>query len=72
MRSKNLLSEIRMSKKMSATELAMRADTTPSYISLIERWDYVPGPNLRRRIACALGVVESDIWPELCMEDACR
>lgn len=43
--------------------LAARARTTATTISAIERWGYVPGPALRARIAAALGIQVTDIWP---------
>jgi DNA-binding XRE family transcriptional regulator len=33
-------------------------------LSAIERWGYRPGADLCERIAAALGVAVSDVWPE--------
>ena len=38
-------------------------------VSAIERWNYVPGPSVRARIAAALGVELRDLWPSLSNDD---
>jgi len=50
---------------MTRAALAAAAGTTPWCITRIERHGHVPRADLRRRIAEALGVDESDVWPEM-------
>jgi DNA-binding XRE family transcriptional regulator len=35
---------------------------SPSLLTAIEKWGYVPGADTRKRIADALGVKVEDIW----------
>ena len=45
------------------TSLAMAIGSSPATISLIANHRYVPTRGIRKRIALALGVVPTDIWP---------
>ncbi|MBC7084612.1 MAG: helix-turn-helix transcriptional regulator [Firmicutes bacterium] len=72
MRNGNILREIRLRRGISQVALAARAGTTPAMISIIERYGHLPRPDLRRRIAEALGVAEADIWPEVADDRAGR
>ena len=58
------LRTVRRSKKLSLMGLAHKAGTTPSWLTFVERYAHVPGPDLRQRIAEALGVAEEELWPE--------
>lgn len=60
----NQLKAIRTARKLSVWGLAARAKTSATTVSAIERWNYCPGQNLRQRIASALEVEVSDIWPK--------
>ena len=44
--------------------LAHVTGSTPSWLTYIEKYGHVPGPELRERIAAALNVVEDELWPE--------
>ncbi len=48
---------------MAAWGLAVAAHVSPSMISAIEKWDYRPGPDVRDRIAAALGAEAEAVWP---------
>jgi transcriptional regulator with XRE-family HTH domain len=60
----NRLRQLRRSQELPIYGLAVRASVSPTIVSSIERFDYRPGPKVRARLAQALGVSESDIWPE--------
>jgi ribosome-binding protein aMBF1 (putative translation factor) len=45
-------------------ELAARVRCSPSLIHSIERYDHQPREQTKARIAAALGVSVSDIWPD--------
>jgi DNA-binding XRE family transcriptional regulator len=55
---------MRQAQGLSLWGLAVRAGTTPTVLSAIERWNYKPGVDLRARIASALGITGHDIWSE--------
>jgi transcriptional regulator with XRE-family HTH domain len=61
----NRLRELRLARGVTQLWLAVAAGTTPAHIAVIERYFHYPRPDLRRRIARALGVDESEIWPEV-------
>jgi DNA-binding XRE family transcriptional regulator len=60
----NRLREFRREQELALWGLAARAGVSPSTLSAIERWDYLPSPPVRQRIADALGVNVLAIWPE--------
>jgi DNA-binding XRE family transcriptional regulator len=60
---RNRLRELRRGQRLPLWGLAVRAGTTATTLSTIERWDYKPGADLCERIAAALGVSINDIWP---------
>ena len=60
----NQLRQLRVSRGLAMYGLAVRSKVSPTIIGAIERWDYRPGAPVRRRLADALGVAESAIWPE--------
>ena len=60
----NRLRALRNEQELALWGLAARAGVSASTLSAIERWDYLPTPPVRQRIAEALGVEASAIWPE--------
>jgi DNA-binding XRE family transcriptional regulator len=60
----NRLRQLRRSQGVAQYGLAVRADVSPTVIGAIERYDYMPGRQVRARIAQALGVAVRDIWPD--------
>jgi DNA-binding XRE family transcriptional regulator len=62
---RNRLRELRQGQRLPLWGVAVRAGTTATMLSTIERWGYQPRADLCERIAAALGVAVNDIWPEL-------
>lgn len=60
----NRLREARKQKGISQFHLAVKANLYPSIISNIERGVWVAYPGWRQRIAAALEMPESEIFPE--------
>jgi lambda repressor-like predicted transcriptional regulator len=60
----NNLKAIRAARDLALWGLAARARVSATTLSAVERWDYLPGPGVRQRVAVALGVPATDIWPE--------
>jgi DNA-binding XRE family transcriptional regulator len=60
----NRLKGFRRERELALWGLAARSGVSASTLSAIERWDYLPTPPVRQRIADALGVEVSAIWPE--------
>ncbi len=58
------LRALRRSKRLTLQGLAAQVGTSPSMLTFIERYGHTPGPELRQRIAQALGVPETDLWQE--------
>ena len=56
---------IRNKRGYSQQKLSIIARISPATLVAIERYGYVPGPWVRRKLARALRVSESRIWPEL-------
>ena len=46
-------------------ELAALAGVSPALIVAVERYQHLPGEDVRARIAKALGVSQTTIWPEV-------
>lgn len=67
----NRLRELREARGLAGWGVATAARVSPSLVSAIERWNYLPKERTRRKIADALGVTERDIWPNLDAENAC-
>jgi len=61
---RNKLRELRQAQNLAQWGLAVDVGTSTAMLSAIERWGYRPGADLCERIAAALGVAVSDIWPE--------
>jgi DNA-binding XRE family transcriptional regulator len=66
----NRLRELRKERGYALWGLGAAADVSASMLSAIERWDYLPSRPVRQRIADALGVEASAIWPEPALGDA--
>jgi DNA-binding XRE family transcriptional regulator len=62
--SPNRLKELRKAKGLPLWGLAVRAGTTATTLSAVERWGYQPGSDLCQRIAAALEAPVEAIWPE--------
>jgi transcriptional regulator with XRE-family HTH domain len=60
----NNLKLIRKAQGLSMIQLSGKAASV-STIALIENAGHVPRPELRRELAQALGVSETEIWPQL-------
>jgi transcriptional regulator with XRE-family HTH domain len=56
---------LRTERGLTLMGLSQAAGTTPSHLVFIESYGHMPKPDLRRRLAAALGVAESDLWPGL-------
>lgn len=54
----------RQIKGLAQQNLAVRAHTSTAVIVAIERYGHIPGPDLRRRLSAALGIAETELWPE--------
>jgi DNA-binding XRE family transcriptional regulator len=61
---RNRLRELRRGQRLPLWGLAVRAGTTATLLSAVEKWDYQPGDDLCARIAAALQVSINDIWPQ--------
>lgn len=62
----NKLKEIRMKKGLSQFALAKLSDISPSDISKIESGALRAYPGWQKRLADALGVSKSELFPEVC------
>ncbi len=60
----NRLQALRREHGLALWGLSARTGVSASTLSAIERWDYMPTPPVRQRIAESLGVEPSAIWPE--------
>jgi transcriptional regulator with XRE-family HTH domain len=60
----NHLREARSGRGLTMWAVAARCRVNPSLLSGIERYDYLPSVAVRERIAAALGVEVSEIWPD--------
>jgi DNA-binding XRE family transcriptional regulator len=56
---------LRDKRGYSQQQLSIMAGISPATLVAIERYGYVPGPWVRRKLARALRVSESRIWPGL-------
>jgi ribosome-binding protein aMBF1 (putative translation factor) len=61
----NNLKKCRERQHLSQVGLAVKARVAVGMVSAIERWNYVPGPTVRNRIAETLGVSLMELWPRL-------
>ena len=65
----NYLRKWRLKLKFSMQELAVKAHVSPATINTIEHYEHYPRADTRSRIAAALGVPESVVWPSLANDD---
>jgi transcriptional regulator with XRE-family HTH domain len=66
----NRLRQLRRERGMPLLELAAKAQASTATISMIERFAHLPGIELRERLAQALGVPTTLIWPDLATPSA--
>ena len=59
----NPVREVRHLRGMALQELAVKAKVAPGTLTMIERYGYCPGPDMRRRIAEVLGVTDAELFP---------
>jgi transcriptional regulator with XRE-family HTH domain len=57
--------QLRKKLQFSQLELSIVAQVSPAMVSAVEKYGYVPGVEVRAKLAGALGVKESVIWPEI-------
>jgi ribosome-binding protein aMBF1 (putative translation factor) len=60
----NRLRQLRRAQGLPIYGLAVKASVSPTIVSMVERFDYLPGKPVRTRLAQALGVQLQDIWPD--------
>lgn len=61
------LRALRRQRELALYGLATLSGVSPTTICAVEKWGYRPRVEVRKRIASALGVNVTDIWPD---EDA--
>ena len=61
---KNRLRELRKRAGISQQQLAVKARMNPSTLTMIERYGYVPGAEVRLKIAKALKTTESELFSQ--------
>jgi len=59
------LREARTTANLALRGLTARSGVSATTLSAIERWGYLPAPETRSRIAAALGISISELWPEM-------
>jgi len=59
------LHSLRRAKGLTLQGLAAASNSSPATLVFIERYGQRPGADLRQRIAHALNVDESELWPEV-------
>lgn len=62
MRKPTPLRNIRRARTLSQQDLAHLVEISQQTLSKIERGSFVPGPDVRARLAAVLGVSESDLF----------
>jgi lambda repressor-like predicted transcriptional regulator len=58
------LKATRRARGLAIWGLSVMSGVSPSLLTAIEKWGYVPGANTQQRIADALGVQVEDIWTQ--------
>ena len=58
----NRVREVRHRKGMALQELAVKAKVSPGTLTMIERYGYCPGSDMRRRISDVLVIVEEVLF----------
>lgn len=61
----NRLRLLRRRQGLAQYAVAVKAGVSPTVLGMIERYDYRPGPEVRQKIAAALGESEQAIWPSI-------
>ncbi len=56
------LKAARRARGLAIWGLSVMSGVSPSLLTAIEKWGYVPGVNTQKRIANALGLQVEDIW----------
>jgi lambda repressor-like predicted transcriptional regulator len=56
------LKSARRARGLAIWGLSVLSGVSPSLLTAIEKWGYVPGANTQQRIADALGLQVNDIW----------
>jgi DNA-binding XRE family transcriptional regulator len=59
----NLLKQVRHRRDLAIYGLSALSGVSPTTLCAIERWDYHPSDEVRQRIAVALDVDVTEIWP---------
>jgi transcriptional regulator with XRE-family HTH domain len=57
------LRALRWARGLAMYALAVQASVSPTIIGAVERHGYIPGPEVRQRLAQAMNVDEADIFP---------
>ena len=65
MRADNKLKEYRTGQGLSMQELYAMSGVSPNTLVMIERYSHLPKPQTRQRLAKALQVDESILFPEV-------
>jgi len=60
----NRVREVRHLRGIALQELAVKARVAPGTLTMIERYGYCPGPDMRQRIAEVLGVTDTELFPK--------
>jgi len=61
----NRVREVRLRLGLAQQAVAVKSGVNTSALTMIEKYGYYPGPDVRRRIKDALGVTEAELWPGL-------
>lgn len=62
-RNRNSLKVIRKRERLKPVQLAVAADVSLSYLYILESGESLPGLDVARRLARALGTTIDAIWP---------
>lgn len=66
----NRLRTVRTQRGYNMQLLALDCGCSVNTLTLIEKYNHCPRPDVRQRIANALGCTDVDIWPALAEEKA--
>jgi len=61
----NSFKKVRSSLGFPMIELAIKSGVSTATLVGIEKYEYIPGPVVRAKLAKALGVSEATLWPDL-------
>ena len=61
----NQLRKWRLKLSYSQLKLSVAAGVSPAMLVAIERYGYLPGPDVRVKLANALGISEAMLWPDV-------